>query len=309
MRNFIEHVLRGTNYATGEVGTPTDFISFHAKGRPRDINGHVQMGISNQLRGADGAFAMIAQYPELLDTPIVIGESDPEGCAACQGPSLAYRNGTMYASYTAASFARLPDLAARHGVRLEGALTWAFEFEGYPYFAGFRSMATRGLDKPVLNVFRMFSKMSGDRVAVDSDGAVSLDEIVRGGVRGADADVSALASLDGDTLYVMVWHYHDDDVPGPNAAVNLSLSGLPVAGGEAKLTHYRVDEQHSNAYNAWLAMGSPEEPTEAQYAELDAVDGLQTLGEPTSVAIAEGAAKIQFDLPRKGVSLLVLELK
>ena len=49
------------------------------------------------------------------------------------------------------------------GVNLEGALTWAFEFEDQPYFAGFRSLASNGIDKPVLNVFRMFNKMSGQR--------------------------------------------------------------------------------------------------------------------------------------------------
>ena len=34
-------------------------------------------------------------------------------------------------------------------------LTWAFEFEDQPYFDGFRTLATNGIDKPVLNVFRM----------------------------------------------------------------------------------------------------------------------------------------------------------
>jgi xylan 1,4-beta-xylosidase len=65
-----------------------------------------------------------------------IGESDPDGCAACLGPQLGYRNGTMYSSYTAASFPRLVELAERNQVKLEGVLTWAFEFEDQPYFAG-----------------------------------------------------------------------------------------------------------------------------------------------------------------------------
>src|SRR6185369_11373481 len=107
--NFLEHCVRGTNYATGKTGTPTDFLSFHAKGSPKYVDGHVQMGIANQLRTIDGAMAVIASFPELKTKPIVIGESDPEGCAACQGPQLGYRNGTMYSSYTAASFARKHD--------------------------------------------------------------------------------------------------------------------------------------------------------------------------------------------------------
>ena len=38
-------------------------------------------------------------------------------------------------------------------MNLEGALTWAFEFEDEPYFAGFRALSTNQIDLPVLNVF------------------------------------------------------------------------------------------------------------------------------------------------------------
>src|SRR4051812_40215038 len=82
------------------------------------------MGIANQLNDIDRAFGVIAKFPEMKGKPIVIGESDPDGCAACQGPQLGYRNTTMYSSYTAASFAREYELADRHGVNLEGVLTW-----------------------------------------------------------------------------------------------------------------------------------------------------------------------------------------
>ena len=87
-------------------------------------------------------------------------------------PQNAYRNGTMYSSYTAATFARKHELAARHGVNFEGAVTWAFEFEDQPYFDGFRDLATNGVDKPVLNVFRMFGMMGGNRVEARSSGAL-----------------------------------------------------------------------------------------------------------------------------------------
>ena len=130
MRDFLEHCLRGENYATGAKGTPLDFIAFHAKGAPRFVDGHVQMGIANQLRTIDAGFQIVASYPELKGKPIVIGESDPDGCAACQGPQLGYRNTTMYSSYTAASVAREYELADKHGVNFDAALTWAFEFEG-----------------------------------------------------------------------------------------------------------------------------------------------------------------------------------
>src|SRR5437660_4415418 len=202
-RQFLEHCLRGTNFATGQIGTPLDFISFHAKGAPIYTNGHVRMGIANELRTIEEGFRIVSSFPELKSKPIVIGECDPEGCAACQGSSLAYRNGTMYSAYTAASFARIYDLADRYGVNLEGALTWAFEFEDQSYFAGFRSLASNGLDKPVLNVFRMFAKMSGRRLEVASDGAVPLEDILRRGVR-EQPDVSALATLTNNHLELLL---------------------------------------------------------------------------------------------------------
>ncbi len=304
-RDFIEHCLRGTNFATGKIGTPLDFISFHAKGAPITTNGHVRMGIANQLRAIDDGFRIVASYPELKDTPVVIGECDPEGCAACQGPQLAYRNGTMYSSYTVASFARIHNLAERHGVHLEGALTWAFEFEDQPYFAGFRSLASNGIDKPVLNVFRLFARMSGQRLEAESDPASSLDQILRSGVRDTP-DVSALASLDGKKLCVLVWHYHDDDVPGPVAEVELTWNRLPLANGAASVEHFRIDDDHSNAFTAWKRMGSPQQPTPDQYAKLEKAGLPSTLGAPGAVRVEGGKATVKFTLPRQAVSLLQL---
>jgi xylan 1,4-beta-xylosidase len=307
MRAFLEHVLRGTNHATGRIGTPLDFVSFHAKGRPSFVDGHVRMGIADQLATIDEGFRVITSHPELKPLPIVIGESDPDGCAACQGPQLGYRNTTMYASYTAASMARLHDLADRHGANLEGALTWAFEFENQPYFAGFRALASNGIALPVLNVFRAFARMGGNRVAVTSDAVVPLDAIVKTGVRDRP-DVSALASRDGRTVSILVWHYHDDDVPGPEAEVQLTVAGLPVRQGEARLTHFRIDAAHSNAHTAWLRMGSPETPTEFQRAELEKAGQLEAMAAPARVAVVDSRSTMTFTLPRQAVSLLLIEM-
>jgi xylan 1,4-beta-xylosidase len=306
MQDFLEHCLRGANHATGRIGTPIDFISFHAKGQPSFVDGHVRMGIAAQLRTINAGFARVALFPELRSKPIVIGESDPDGCAACQGPQLDYRNGTMYSSYTAASFARTRDLAEKHGVNLEGALTWAFEFEDQPYFAGFRALASNGIDLPVLNAFRLFGKMGGQRVMAQSSSEVSLDAIMREGVRSAP-DVAALASVEARKLGVLVWHYHDDDVTGPDAAVDLVVSGLPPVSGEVRVTHYRIDENHSNAYAVWKRMGSPPAPTREQYRQLEQAGGLGQLGAPSTAGMRNGQVALAFTLPRQAVSLLVLE--
>jgi xylan 1,4-beta-xylosidase len=307
MENFMKHVVDGTNYATGKRGTPTDFLSFHAKGAPGFVDGHVRLGIAAQLRTIDQGFAMIANVPELKNKPIVIGESDPDGCAACQGPQLGYRNTTMYSSYTAATFAREHDLAARRGVNLDAALTWAFEFEDQPFFAGQRTLANNGIDLPVMNVFRMFSRMSGQRIEATSSEEAPLDDVLKNGVRGKP-DVGALASLDAKKLTVLTWYYHDDDVAGPDADIEFTLNHLPLAIGEARLVQYRIDRTHSNAFTVWQGMGSPTAPSDAQYAQLLKAGQLAAdTASPSVVPVKDGTAKLQVTLPRQGVSLLVLE--
>jgi xylan 1,4-beta-xylosidase len=306
LRGFLEHCARGTNYATGKTGAPLDYITFHAKGSPRVVDGHVRMGISNQLRAIDNGFRIVASFPEFRATPIVIGESDPEGCAACgvrTNPENAYRNGTMYSSYTAAQLARTYELADLHHVNLRGAVTWAFEFEGQPYFAGFRDLATNGIDKPVLNVFRMLGKMTGDRVRAEASGAVPLEAIRDNGVREAP-DVGALASRSDRAVAVLMWHYHDDDLPGPPAEIDLTLDGLPA--GTMTVTHERVDADHGNSYEAWKRMGSPDPPTPAQYRELERAGRLAAVEPPRPLRVTAGPAALHLTLPRQGVSLVRL---
>jgi xylan 1,4-beta-xylosidase len=305
LRSFIEHCLRGTNYATGKVGAPLDYVGFHAKGSPQVApGGFVRMNLGNQLRAIANGFSIVSSFPELANTPVVIGESDPEGCAACPArtnPANAYRNGTMYSSYTAEQLSRTYELADRHHVNLIGAVTWAFEFEGQPYFDGFRDLATNGIDKPVLNIFRMLGRMKGERVGVQSTGALALDDVRDKSVRDA-ADVGALATRDGRSVSVLVWNYHDDDVPAPQAAVELTVVGLPASA--VAVTHFRVDQDYSNAYTMWLHLGSPATLTPALTSQLEEGGQLHVLEPTRRIEVANGQAKLHFSLPRQGVSLV-----
>ena len=304
LRSFLDHVLHGKNYATGKTGSPLDHILFHAKGSPKFVGDGVVMGIEKQLQSLAKGFEIIASYPELKGKPIMIGESDPEGCAACSSrvyPQNAYRNGVMYSSYTAAVMPRHLDLAKKYGVNLVGAVTWAFEFEDQPYFDGFRDLATNGIDKPVLNVFRMLGMMTGDRVAVNSTGAASLDSITSGGVKDGP-DINAMASADARSVAVLVSNYHDSGKPGPAASVDLNITGLPK--GRLLVQHYRVDNENSNAYETWKKMGSPAQPGKEQYAQLEQAGQLHLLDSPRWISAENGGTRVTFDLPRHGVSLI-----
>lgn len=305
---FIKHCISGTNYATGKTGSPLDLVLFHAKGAPRVMNGHVIMNMSPQLHDIETGFKTVAAYSQTRSLPVIIGESDPEGCAACgmsTNPENAYRNGTMYSSYTAASFAREFALADKYATNFLGAVSWSFEFENQPWFYGFRDLATNGVDKPVLNVFRMYGMMKGNRVEVKGNRMYDLNKITDSSVRGATTDIGGLASKDKNSAAVMVWNYHDEDMQAPPAPVRVHISGLPSK--KVSLTRFSIDNEHSNSYELWKKMGSPQDPSPQQVAELEKAGRLAAIGRPVPLSVINGNADINRDLPRQGVLLLVLK--
>lgn len=305
--HFIRHCLNDTNHVTGEKGAPIDFLAYHAKGRPTLVNGMVQMSMQTHFKNIDDGLAIVASYPQLKGIPVIIGESDPEGCAACgmaTNPENAYRNGTMYASYAAASIAREYDLAAARGVNLIGVVNWSFEFEDQPWFAGFRDLATNGVDKPVLNVFRMLGMMTGNRVGVSGGTAYDASSILKSGVRGDRTDINALAARSAQGATVLLWNYHDNDIVDDGSAVSVRIKGINAK--TVRMTHYRIDQTHSNSYAAWKRMGAPEAPTQAQIAALEEAGSLAVLGPPKTLQVRDQQVVIDMQLPRQAVSFIKL---
>ena len=219
-------------------------------------------------------------------------------------PQNAYRNGTMYSSYTAATFARKYELAKKYNSNLLGAVTWAFEFENQPWFYGFRDLATNGVDKPVLNVFRMFGKMQGDFVESKSDHSYSLQMALDSSFRGTKTDIGTMATKNKNTASIMVWNYHDVDKKGEFSKVTLEISGIKSS--SAKLTHYRIDDLHSNSYEVWKKMGSPKEPSAEQISALEKAGQLAKVNPPQKLTITKGALKVETELPRQAVDLFQL---
>jgi xylan 1,4-beta-xylosidase len=307
LKTFLKHCASDTNYATGKIGAPLDFIGFHAKGAPRVVDGHVRMGISNQLRDISAGFEIVANTPQFKHLPIVIGESDPEGCAACgmaTNPANAYRNGTMYSSYTAATFARKYLLADHFKVNFMGAVSWSFEFEDQPWFYGFRDLATNGVDKPVLNVFRMYGMMSGTRVQSESSRQYALFSARDSGIRKERTDIGAIAAKGKKNATVMIWNYHDDDLRGNDEGVDLYVKGVPNQ--VLTVNEYRIDSANSNSYEAWKKMGSPQQPTADQVKQLEKAGQLQKTSMKKMKAY-KGVLTVHTFVPRQGIVFYKIE--
>ena len=146
--------------------------------------------------------------------------------------------------------------------------------------------------------------MRGNRVKVSGDLAYDFLTVRDSSVRREKPDVNALAATDSNTTTVMVWHYHDDNISGNDAPVELKIKGLPSK--RILLHHYRVDQNNSNSYEVWKKMGSPQNPTPQQYSELEKAGQLQLLTSPEWITPEDGSILLKFNLPRQGVSLLRL---
>lgn len=306
LRKFLAHCAHEKNYATNKTGAPLDFISFHPKGSPEWVDGHVRMGMAQQLRAIDAGFKIVASFPEWRNTPIILGENDPEGCAACSAkerPQNGYRNGSLYASYTVVAWNSAMALANEDGVKLEGSVTWAFQFDGQPYFEGLRELATNGIDKPILNAFRMLGFMGETRLAVTSSAAIPPREIAEKGVR-ERPHVDAIAARKENEVEVLIVNYQDDDTPLDDAVVDLIVKGLPATTKRLLVEQYRIDATHSNSYTTWKQIGEPQQPTIEQYNQLEAAGQLQMAASPEWVNVADGVVHRSFSQPGEGLSLV-----
>lgn len=152
----------------------------------------------------------------------------------------------------------------------------------------------------------MFGMMGTERVSAESSAQISLDDLLKSSAR-AQPDVRVIATRGANNLSILVWNYNDDAVAAVSASISLSIDGLPRPVSRVRVAHYRIDQNHSNSYTAWKAMGSPQQPSAAQIARLKSARRLQLLAAPASIRIHHGHANLPFTLPRQGLSLLQLD--
>jgi len=291
LRAFLEHCTRGVNAVSGRRGTRLDYISFHAKGGGYTANAGAAK-LTPTLYTLTGNVAagleVIADFPELRGLEVVLSECDPDGWAAGairDNPNLFYRNTEYYASYVAGAACKLIDLRAANdsgaAVRVDAMLTWAFQFENEEFFAGLRTLSTNGVDKPVLNVFRLLARLGGMRLHLASSAGRDPRQHPGGDTADAPPDVCGIAAVDGTgRIQVLLCSHHDDWDVTTHTAVETALSGIP-AGARYAVSATVVDATHSNAHTAWVEMGRPQSPDAGQLAALLNAARLETesLGE------------------------------
>ena len=100
----------------------------------------------------------------------------------------------------------------------------------------------------------------------------------------------------------MVWNYHYDDLLSARGTrVQLSIAGVPATPKRVLLRYYRIDQEHSNEYTAWKSMGSPQNPSAEQYAQLESSGQLQMITSPQWIALHSGMVATTLNLPRQRI--------
>jgi len=147
----------------------------------------------------------------------------------------------------------------------------------------------------------MFSMMSGTRINV-TGGKYDLKTMIDNGVRGEEADINAIACKDKNSVTVLVWNYHDDDLPVPASAIEIAIAGLPAT--NVLVHEYRIDKEFSNSYEVWKKMGSPQKPTTEQITELEKAGQLKLFTSPEWIKANADKTIKKIELQRYGVSLI-----
>ncbi|MCA9883559.1 MAG: beta-xylosidase [Anaerolineae bacterium] len=309
---FLDHCVNGMNTFTDEQGTPLDFLSFHVKGGGYRADPlHMKQAppsVKRIVEDTRTGYEIISKYPSLTGLECILSEIDPDGWAAggaWDNANLNFRNTPYYPSFVVTAFDQLTRFAQANKWDLR-FLSWAFLFVGERCFEGTRSFSTQGIDKAILNLFRMYGKLGHQGVAFASSRA--QDPALYADMNGnrMPSHVSGMATLRGNNaLTILVYNHHDDWDRNNSDQINLSIANLPFEAETLVLRHYRIDGQHSNAYQEWLAQDQPMYPADNQYQAIKQRDGLELLEAPKIIS-NESHINLNFELPVHGISLIEL---
>ncbi len=301
-------------------GLPLDFVSFHTKGSrftpwrtygPTGAEAPEKQSpqMTKMLYEIRTLLRVIAEFPRFAQLPAIVDECDagvPAHWGVYDNSNFGFQNSEYYPVFQIGLMKKLLDLNSQEVATVREATTWSFYFEGERYFEGTRAFITAGgVEKPLLNAYRMFSKLGETRIPAVSDAAWSvgdLDDTIPAACP-EEVDVLAARSSTGE-ISVLVYRRTDDQyqTDPAQATVSISISGTGASSGSIR--HDRIDADHSNAYKVWRQAGSPQDPSDAELTRIHEAMGLQEVDAPR-LTFDDGVIELSIQLPLGAASLLL----
>jgi xylan 1,4-beta-xylosidase len=158
-----------------------------------------------------------------------------------------------------------------------------FEEQGVvkrPFYGGYGLIAEDSLPKPAFNAFKMLHHLGDVKIPESAD------------------DILVTRRKDG-SFVIAVWNLSAPETTGEPKDVNLQFDSLK---GNRRAQVYRLDAEHGSLTNAYVAMGSPVYPTQAQIQTLKAAAQLPA---PESTTVHNGSLALHL-APK---ALVVIEIR
>ena len=165
-----------------------------------------------------------------------------------------------------------------------------------PFGSVFGLTTFQGMRKAAYNGFRMLNYL-GPKLLTSTGGSGTSDGV----------DVMAASSSTGDEVQIIVYNQYKTPATTGTDSVTLTVNNLPAAlsGKSVYVTHFGVDETHSNPYSVWSSQSKPTAPTEAQWQAMRAAQHLALI-EPVSKTTVTTSYSTTFTLAKQGAALIIL---
>lgn len=150
-----------------------------------------------------------------------------------------------------------------------------------PFYGGYGLIAEDNLAKPAFNAFKILHHLGDTRLQVSAD------------------DVLATRRADG-SIVIAVWNLAAS--AGANTEAKQITLQMDSLTGNHRASVYRLDADHGSLANAYVAMGSPVYPTQAQIKSLRKAAQL-----PSPELISISTARLTLDLAPE--ALLVIDIQ
>ncbi len=301
---------------------PLDFVSFHTKGSaftPWRTYGPTggpaperqNPSATKMLYEVRRLLRVMAEFDEYRELPAIIDECDagvPAHHSAYDNANFGFQNTEYYPVFQVKLFSKLLDLNDQETANVQQATSWSFYFEGERFFEGTRAFLTAGgIEKPLLNAYRMMARLGERRIEATSTAGWPVGDLDSLGGRSMPEEIDTLASAAADgTVAVLVWRHTDDQYRADDEVAKVDLAVAGLAASSYRIEHYRIDQDHSNAHTIWRALGSPQDPSEAELSAIKQRQGLERFAPDRRVSPADRTLALELSLPLPSVSLVIM---
>lgn len=281
-RGFLAHCVDGKNEADGATGARIDFISWHAYGT---INSTLSKNRSMRK-------IIESEFPSLAGKEL---QQNEWGQPLQIGVPSSDR---VFTEYEAAFLCRYVDaMISDPTARVHKFLRWGQPAGNPLTHTGWRPLTTMigsiTYRNAILNAYDMLAKLGEELVEVT-------------GAHYGDL-VHAIATRVGiGSFRVLVYSFDEsNDEQSSSRRVQVDFRGLNSS-QSPKISHYRIDSDHSNPYAVWLRANKPGQPQQELADDLKEQSHLQTV-DLTQILIRENLLSATFELPVSACSLLSVE--